>query len=115
LPAEAHVAIDQLIADFNRDGAAIASRKASQRALEVLVPVVPELVGGSADLAHSNYSIVKASRDVQTAEDGGNYVYYGVREFGMSAIANGLALHGGICRSPPPSWCSATTRATRCA
>ncbi len=96
LPAEAHVAIDQLIADFNRDGAALASRKASQRALEVLVPVVPELVGGSADLAHSNYSIVKASRDVQTAEDGGNYVYYGVREFGMSAIANGLALHGGI-------------------
>ena len=96
LPAEAHVAIDQLIADFNRDGAAIASRKASQRSLEVLVPAVPELIGGSADLAHSNYSIVKASRDVQTAEDGGNYVYYGVREFGMTAIANGLALHGGI-------------------
>jgi transketolase len=96
LPADFASTIDALIADFNRDGGSIASRKASQRALEVLVPVVPELIGGSADLAHSNYSIVKASRDVQTAEDGGNYVYYGVREFGMTAIANGLALHGGV-------------------
>ena len=96
LPAEFSAAIDALIADFDRDAGAIASRKASQRALEVLVPVVPELIGGSADLAHSNYSIVKASRDVQTAEDGGNYIYFGVREFGMTAIANGLSLHGGV-------------------
>jgi len=56
---------------------------------------VPELIGGSADLAHSNYSIVKASRDIQTHDDG-NYIYYGVREFGMTAIANGLTLHGGL-------------------
>lgn len=96
LPEAFEPAIGALIADFEREGAAIASRKASQRVLEALVPVVPELIGGSADLAHSNYSIVKASRDVQTAEDGGNYIYFGVREFGMSAIANGLALHGGI-------------------
>ena len=96
LPPEFAGAIDALIADFDRDAGAIASRKASQRALEVLVPVVPELIGGSADLAHSNYSIVKASRDVQSAEDGGNYIYFGVREFGMTAIANGLSLHGGI-------------------
>ncbi|MCB1611564.1 MAG: transketolase, partial [Xanthomonadales bacterium] len=96
LPAEFAPTIDALIADFDRDASSIASRKASQRALEVLVPVLPELIGGSADLAHSNYSIVKASSDVQTAEDGGNYVYFGVREFGMSAIANGMALHGGI-------------------
>jgi transketolase len=96
LPVEFVGTIDALIADFNRDGGSIASRKASQRALEVLVPVVPELIGGSADLAHSNYSIVKASRDVQTSADGGNYVYYGVREFGMTAIANGMALHGGV-------------------
>ena len=96
LPAEFAAAIDALIADFDRDAGAIASRKASQRALEVLVPVVPELIGGSADLAHSNYSIVKASRDVQTAPDGGNYIYFGVREFGMTAIANGLSLHGGV-------------------
>ena len=96
LPAEFAGTIDALIADFDRDAGAIASRKASQRALEVLVPVLPELIGGSADLAHSNYSIVKASRDVQTAEDGGNYIYFGVREFGMTAIANGLSLHGGV-------------------
>ncbi|MCB1599225.1 MAG: transketolase [Xanthomonadales bacterium] len=96
LPAEFAPTVDALIADFDRDASSIASRKASQRALEVLVPVLPELIGGSADLAHSNYSIVKASSDVQTAEDGGNYVYFGVREFGMSAIANGMALHGGI-------------------
>jgi len=96
LPAEFAPTIDALIADFDRDASSIASRKASQRVLEVLVPVLPELIGGSADLAHSNYSIVKASSDVLTAEDGGNYIYFGVREFGMSAIANGLALHGGI-------------------
>jgi transketolase len=96
LPVEFAPAIDALIADFDRDASTIASRKASQRALEVLVPVVPELIGGSADLAHSNYSIVKASRDVQGAADGGNYIYFGVREFGMTAIANGLSLHGGI-------------------
>lgn len=96
LPVEFAPAIDALIADFDRDATTIASRKASQRALEVLVPVLPELIGGSADLAHSNYSIVKGSRDVRTADDGGNYVYFGVREFGMSAIANGMALHGGI-------------------
>ncbi len=95
LPPECGEAIDLLIAQFNREGASIASRKASQRVLEVLVPVVPELIGGSADLAHSNYSIVKASRDIQTHDDG-NYIYYGVREFGMTAIANGLTLHGGL-------------------
>jgi transketolase len=84
-----------LIEKFNGEAASIASRKASQLALESLVAKLPELVGGSADLAHSNYSIVKASKDVNS-EGGGNYIYYGVREFGMTAIANGLALHGGI-------------------
>jgi transketolase len=96
LPAAARAALDGLIATFAAETAAIASRKASQRVLEAIVPAIPELVGGSADLAHSNYSFVKASRDVVGAEDGGNYVYYGVREFGMSAIANGLVLHGGL-------------------
>ena len=96
LPEDFEALIDGFIADLDRESTAIASRKASQRVLELIVPRLPELVGGSADLAHSNYSIVKASRDVVSAEDGGNYVYYGVREFGMSAIANGLALHGGI-------------------
>jgi transketolase len=96
LPADFDALMDGLIAGFDAEAASIASRKASQRVLEAIVGRIPELIGGSADLAHSNYSIVKASRDVKTASDGGNYVYYGVREFGMTAIANGLALHGCI-------------------
>src|SRR5690606_12533662 len=73
----------------------IASRKASQNAIEALAPVLPELVGGSADLAGSNLTMWSGSQGVST-ESGGNYIYYGVREFGMSAIMNGLSLHGGI-------------------
>jgi transketolase len=95
LPANWAQNMEALIAKFNADGQTIASRKASQMVLEAIVPTVPELIGGSADLAHSNYSIVKASRDANSA-DGGNYVYYGVREFAMTAIANGLSLHGGL-------------------
>ena len=96
LPANFAQLMDGLISGFDSEAASIASRKASQRVLEAIVAGIPEIVGGSADLAHSNYSIVKASHDVNTSSDGGNYVYYGVREFGMTAIANGLALHGGI-------------------
>ena len=95
LPAQWQENIAALIARFDQDGASIASRKASQMVLEAIVAQVPELIGGSADLAHSNYSIVKASKDANSA-DGGNYVYYGVREFAMIAIANGLSLHGGL-------------------
>ncbi|MDZ4316009.1 MAG: transketolase [Azonexus sp.] len=73
----------------------IASRKASQNAIAALVPAVPEIFGGSADLAGSNLTFVKGSKGV-TRTEGGNYCYYGVREFGMTAIANGLALHGGL-------------------
>ena len=73
----------------------IATRKASQNAIAALVPVLPELFGGSADLAGSNLTLVKGSKGV-TRSEGGNYCYYGVREFGMTAIANGLALHGGL-------------------
>ncbi len=73
----------------------IASRKASQNAIAALVPAVPEIFGGSADLAGSNLTFVKGSKGVSRTE-GGNYCYYGVREFGMTAIANGLALHGGL-------------------
>jgi transketolase len=72
-----------------------ASRKSSQNALELLVPAVPELLGGSADLTWSNLTAVKASASVESANDG-NYVHYGVREFGMAAIMNGVALHGGF-------------------
>jgi len=73
----------------------IATRKASQNAIEGLAPVLPELVGGSADLTGSNLTQWSGSRTVGR-EGGGNYLFYGVREFGMSAVMNGLALHGGL-------------------
>src|SRR6267154_1117808 len=73
----------------------IATRKASQNAIEGLAPVLPELLGGSADLTGSNLTLWSGSKPVGR-EGGGNYIYYGVREFGMSAVMNGLALHGGI-------------------
>jgi transketolase len=78
------------------EGPVVASRKASQMTLDAYGPWLPELIGGSADLAHSNLTLWKGSKNVNTAGAEGNYVYYGVREFGMSAIANGLALHGGF-------------------
>lgn len=73
----------------------VATRKASQNTLSAWVPALPELFGGSADLASSNLTLVKGSQGVSRTS-GGNYCYYGVREFGMTAIANGLALHGGF-------------------
>ena len=78
------------------EGPAVASRKASQMALDAFGPLLPELVGGSADLAHSNLTLWKGSKAATSGDPGANYVYYGVREFGMSAISNGLALHGGF-------------------
>ena len=73
----------------------IATRKASQNAIEALAPALPELIGGSADLAGSNLTLWSGSKPV-SSESGGNYIYYGVREFGMAAVSNGLALHGGL-------------------
>jgi transketolase len=73
----------------------IATRKASQNAIAAFAPALPELFGGSADLAGSNLTLVKGSKGV-TRSEGGNYCHYGVREFGMTAIANGIALHGGL-------------------
>jgi transketolase len=73
----------------------IATRKASQQALEALGPALPELIGGAADLTGSVFTTWSGSRTI-TATDPGNYIYFGVREFGMSAIASGLALHGGF-------------------
>jgi transketolase len=72
----------------------IATRKASQNTLDGFGPVLPELIGGSADLAASNLTLWKGSKPIGGA--GGNYVFYGVREFGMAAVMNGLALHGGL-------------------
>jgi transketolase len=87
--------VDALIARVNAKEETIASRKASQNAIEGLAPKLPELVGGSADLAGSNLTLWSGSKGVEQT-NGGNYIYYGVREFGMSAIMNGLSLHGGI-------------------
>ncbi len=79
-------------------GETLATRKASQNAIQALAPIMPEFVGGSADLAPSNLTQWKGCRDLDPVamEQGGNYVHYGVREFGMAAIMNGLALHGGL-------------------
>ena len=87
--------VDALIARVNAKEETIASRKASQNAIEGLAPQLPELVGGSADLAGSNLTLWSNSKGIDR-DAGGNYIYYGVREFGMSAIMNGLSLHGGI-------------------
>ncbi len=96
LPADFAEQAQAWIDKLQADGPVVASRKASQMALEAFGPLLPELIGGSADLAHSNLTLWKGSRDVNANDADGNYVYYGVREFGMTAIANGLALHGGF-------------------
>ncbi len=95
LPADwaAHAA--SVIAQFNDKAETIASRKASQNSIEAFAPKLPELIGGSADLAGSNLTLWSGSKGV-SRDSGGNYLYYGVREFGMAAIANGIALHGGL-------------------
>ena len=95
LPSGFSSLMDSLLKDVNLKAETIATRKASQNALEVLVPALPELLGGSADLTGSNLTMVKASKAIGK-EGGGNYLFYGVREFGMGAVMNGLALHGGF-------------------
>ncbi len=84
------------VAQCQADGQSIASRKASQNCLNVFGPLLPELLGGSADLAGSNLTLWQGAQGVTSADASGNYIYYGVREFGMSAIMNGIALHGGF-------------------
>ena len=74
----------------------IATRQASQKALEVLVAALPELAGGSADLTGSNLTLIKGMGDVAPGDYAGRYIYYGIREFGMAAAMNGIALHGGL-------------------
>jgi transketolase len=96
LPSDWSDHANAYIAKLQADGPTVASRKASQMALDAFGPKLPELIGGSADLAGSNLTIWKGSKDVNANDAHANYVYYGVREFGMSAISNGLALHGGF-------------------
>ena len=94
LPEGFAAAADAYIAKLQAEGPVVASRKASQMAIEAFAPMLPELLGGSADLAHSNLTLWKGSKSVAGSDPDANYAYYGVREFAMSAISNGLALHG---------------------
>ena len=96
LPQDFIVKANAYAAKLQAEGPVVASRKASQMALDAFGPLLPELIGGSADLAGSNLTIWKGSKNVNSSDANANYVYYGVREFGMSAISNGLALHGGF-------------------
>jgi transketolase len=93
LPEEFYTASDAYIAKLQAEGPVVASRKASQMAIEAYAPHLPELIGGSADLAHSNLTLWKGSKSVASDDPDANYVYYGVREFAMTAISNGLGLH----------------------
>ena len=96
LPADWAAHADAYIAKLQAEGPVVASRKASQMALDAYGPKLPELIGGSADLAHSNLTLWKGSKDVNSRDAAANYIYFGVREFGRTAIANGVALHGGF-------------------
>jgi transketolase len=95
LPADFLSQADAYIAEVNAKGETIATRKASQNAIQAFAPLLPEILGGSADLAGSNLTLWKGAKGVES-DPAGNYVHYGVREFGMTAIANGVALHGGF-------------------
>lgn len=96
LPADWQARSAELIAGMQSKGGDVASRKSSLLSLEAFGPLLPELIGGSADLAGSNLTIWSGSEDVKQDRANGNYIYFGVREFGMTAICNGIALHGGF-------------------
>jgi transketolase len=96
LPADWAQQAAKFIASVNEKAETIASRKASQNALNGYGPLLPEFLGGSADLAGSNLTIWSGSKGISNTVSDGNYIYYGVREFGMSAMMNGIALHGGF-------------------
>ncbi len=97
LPADWAEKSAEFVASVNAKAEKIATRKASQNAIEGLAPLLPELLGGSADLAGSNLTMWSGSKGMTAQPDGtANYLHYGVREFGMSAIMNGIAVHGGF-------------------
>ena len=96
LPADFAEKASEFIREVATKGETIASRKASQNCLNAFGPLLPELLGGSADLAGSNLTLWKGCKPVVAEDASGNYMYYGVREFGMAAIMNGVALHGGL-------------------
>jgi transketolase len=96
LPADWRARLNEFIGATVAKPAAIATRSSSQQVLNVLGAAIPEMLGGSADLTGSNNTNHKGSKTVAAGDDGGNYIHYGVREFGMTAIMNGIALHGGF-------------------
>ena len=96
LPADFEDRVSALVSTANEKAETIATRKASQNVLEALIPAIPELLGGSADLTGSNLTMVKASKAVAPGSVSGNHIFYGVREFGMCAMMNGITLHGGF-------------------
>ncbi len=96
LPTDFSEKADAYISECQKAMEKVASRKASQNCLNAYGPLLPELLGGSADLAGSNLTIWSGSKGVSADNASGNYIYYGVREFGMSAMMNGITLHGGF-------------------
>ena len=96
LPDNFEAIANNYIAQCNNDAANIASRKASQNTIEAFAPHLPELLGGSADLAGSNLTLWSGSKGISADDASGNYLFYGVREFGMSGIMNGISLHSGF-------------------
>lgn len=96
LPRQFDQMFEQLLKTQNQSQKEIATRKSSQVVLDAIAEAMPELLGGSADLTDSNCTYHKLSKDISVQNPGGNYIYYGVREFGMSAIMNGIALYGGF-------------------
>ena len=96
LPADFAEQADAYIRECQEKGDKVATRKASQNALDAFGPLLPELAGGSADLAGSNNTLWKGCKAVTADDASGNYIHYGVREFGMTAVQNGLCLHGGL-------------------
>ena len=96
LPDNWHEAVAALKQDIADNRPKLATRQSSQKALEALIPATPDMVGGSADLTGSNLTLVKGMGFISPGNYAGRYIHYGIREFGMAACANGLALHGGI-------------------
>ena len=96
LPADFAAAADKLLREANEKAEKVATRKASQAVIEGFGPVLPEFLGGSADLTGSNNTNWSGTKAISTSEAGGNYIHYGVREFGMTAVMNGVALHRGL-------------------
>jgi len=96
LPAEFLSGVDDFIAQCVANESDVASRKASQQVIAAIAPTLPELLGGSADLAGSNLTLWPGAIGADSSDAEGNYIYYGVREFAMAAMMNGIALHGGF-------------------